>query len=200
MKKFLLFAIAFLGISSVASADQLTFYYNGAAVAPGSTIEHAGYEIYDYTSTQDEAFMDPMIFLGSDVNGTVAMKTTSNFPVQLCIGGDCQASQEIEKDDLVFEAGKQQNLLLDCSYFFDKGTEPVLPAIEVTIEAWYVNKPNVKTTIYLKMGSAAGVESVIADENAAPVYYNLQGVRVENPQSGLYIYRQGRKTGKILVK
>lgn len=47
----------------------------------------------------------------------------------------------------------------------------------------------------------AGVEGVGIDANAdAPVeYYNLQGIRVENPTSGLYISRQGDKVTKVIL-
>lgn len=31
-------------------------------------------------------------------------------------------------------------------------------------------------------------------------YYNLQGVRVDNPQPGIYIRRQGSKVSKVLLK
>lgn len=44
-------------------------------------------------------------------------------------------------------------------------------------------------------GAVSGVE---VDENAAPVYYNLQGVRVANPENGLYIVVKGNKTSKVI--
>lgn len=46
----------------------------------------------------------------------------------------------------------------------------------------------------------AGVKDVVVDANAPKVYYNLQGVEVANPTSGLYIVRQGDKVSKVLVK
>lgn len=46
----------------------------------------------------------------------------------------------------------------------------------------------------------AGVEGIIVDENAAPVYYNLQGVRVAEPTQGLYIVRRGNTVAKEIVK
>ncbi len=48
----------------------------------------------------------------------------------------------------------------------------------------------------------AGIDNVVADENGnAPVeYYNLQGVRVENPANGLFIKRQGSKVEKVVIK
>lgn len=46
-----------------------------------------------------------------------------------------------------------------------------------------------------------GVSDIIADDANAPVeYFNLQGVRVANPENGLYIRRQGNKAQKVLVK
>ncbi|MDE6377144.1 MAG: hypothetical protein K2K72_00190, partial [Duncaniella sp.] len=44
-----------------------------------------------------------------------------------------------------------------------------------------------------------GLEEVIVDENAPVEYYNLQGVRVANPENGLYIRRQGNKVEKVIL-
>ena len=47
----------------------------------------------------------------------------------------------------------------------------------------------------------AGVRDIIADtdKNAPVEFYNLQGVRVANPENGLYIRRQGNRSTKILI-
>lgn len=46
----------------------------------------------------------------------------------------------------------------------------------------------------------SGIEDVtISDENAPVEYYNLQGVRVENPSNGLYIRRQGSTATKVVM-
>ncbi len=50
------------------------------------------------------------------------------------------------------------------------------------------------------LASSGIEETVVSDENAPVVYYNLQGVRVENHSNGLYIKRQGNKATKVLVK
>lgn len=46
------------------------------------------------------------------------------------------------------------------------------------------------------------VEGIIADENQdeTPVYYNLQGVQVENPAQGLYIVKRGNKVSKEIIR
>jgi hypothetical protein len=55
----------------------------------------------------------------------------------------------------------------------------------------------------LENGVATGVEEIFGSESSdfetvAPVYYNLQGVRVENPTNGLYIKVTGSKSEKVL--
>lgn len=47
-------------------------------------------------------------------------------------------------------------------------------------------------------GGTTGVEGIEIDENAPVEYFNLQGVRVENPANGLYIMRQGDKVVKVI--
>lgn len=54
-----------------------------------------------------------------------------------------------------------------------------------------------------KLSTSGGVENVnaaVAESNAPVEYYNLQGVRVDNPQPGIYIRRQGSKVSKVLLK
>lgn len=46
---------------------------------------------------------------------------------------------------------------------------------------------------------SAITEIEAADENAPVEYFNLQGVRVENPSNGLYIRRQGNKVTKVII-
>jgi hypothetical protein len=55
--------------------------------------------------------------------------------------------------------------------------------------------------VQVQVPSSSAVNSIVVDNENAPVeYYNLQGVRVVNPQNGLYIKRQGNKATKVLVK
>lgn len=45
-----------------------------------------------------------------------------------------------------------------------------------------------------------GVENIDAAETAEVEYYNLSGLRVANPENGIFIRRQGNKVTKVLVK
>ncbi len=45
-----------------------------------------------------------------------------------------------------------------------------------------------------------GIEEVVSNSNAPVEYFNLQGIRVEKPASGLYIRRQGDTAKKVYIK
>lgn len=45
----------------------------------------------------------------------------------------------------------------------------------------------------------AGVEDLVVDESTEVVYYNLQGVKVANPEKGIYIRVQGNKATKVTL-
>lgn len=52
----------------------------------------------------------------------------------------------------------------------------------------------------LMIAGNAGVEGITVDNSAVKEYFNLQGVRVDNPENGLYILRQGNTVKKVMVK
>ena len=60
-------------------------------------------------------------------------------------------------------------------------------------------KQNEAAAKMCEVNKAAG-EAFLA-ENATPaIYYNLQGMKVENPQGGVFIKVQGEKASKLYVK
>ena len=67
-------------------------------------------------------------------------------------------------------------------------------------EDMYYGSKYVSTLTFTE--DASGVDNVAADNVNAPVeFYNLQGIRVENPAQGqLVIKKQGSKATKLLVK
>lgn len=52
--------------------------------------------------------------------------------------------------------------------------------------------------LYVK-GDGSGVADIAVENNGEAVYYNLQGVRVENPVKGLYIVVKGGKSQKVML-
>lgn len=63
------------------------------------------------------------------------------------------------------------------------------------------NLPNLNLFTPILNVTAAGVDSITIDgDDAEPVYYNLQGVKIDNPTSGLYIVVRGNEVSKQIVK
>ena len=46
---------------------------------------------------------------------------------------------------------------------------------------------------------SSGIEEIGVDANAPVEYYNLQGVKVANPENGIFIKKQGNKTTKVVL-
>lgn len=58
---------------------------------------------------------------------------------------------------------------------------------------------------YFTNNGTSGIEDIVTEEtvegsDAAPVYYNLQGVQVVNPENGIYIVRRGDKVTKEYIR
>lgn len=47
---------------------------------------------------------------------------------------------------------------------------------------------------------ASGVFAIESDANTEVEYFNIQGIRVANPQNGIFIRRQGDKVEKVMVR
>jgi hypothetical protein len=58
----------------------------------------------------------------------------------------------------------------------------------------------VTATVPVTVGNPAGVVDINASaDNTLPVeYFNLQGVRVDNPVNGIFIRRQGSHVTKVI--
>jgi len=74
----------------------------------------------------------------------------------------------------------------------------------INIVVYLFNKDNgmIENVAYMNSAQLSAVNNVVVEEeNNAPVeYYNLQGVRVDNPSNGIFIRRQGSKVSKVAVK
>ena len=64
----------------------------------------------------------------------------------------------------------------------------------------FLNYYNENGELVYSSGRKASVESIEADNNAHIEYYNLHGVKITNPQGGIFIKKQGDKVSKVIVK
>lgn len=68
------------------------------------------------------------------------------------------------------------------------------------VEFTTIATTNINSIIVTYETDTSGIEEIELNEDAPVEYYNLQGVKVANPQNGLYIRVQGNKATKVLVK
>lgn len=69
-------------------------------------------------------------------------------------------------------------------------------------EPEYLEKANIEyLTLTQDLANTTGIETIESNDVNAPVeYYNLQGVKVANPENGIYIKKQGNTTSKVVVR
>ena len=59
--------------------------------------------------------------------------------------------------------------------------------------------PGIRLAKYtLDLGGSSAIEEIAAD-NAPVEYYNLQGVKVANPENGIFVKKQGTKATKVVL-
>lgn len=70
-----------------------------------------------------------------------------------------------------------------------------------SVNIYQFNK-GIRLAKYTLAADFTGINNVIADadENAPVEYYNLQGVKVEKPENGIFIKKQGAKATKIIAE
>lgn len=90
------------------------------------------------------------------------------------------------------------------TFTYNYKLDPKVPFDDVHVVAYLldIRKDFVENAATIRELAVAGVESITADDNAnAPVeYFNLQGVRIENPANGIFIRRQGSAVSKVIIR
>lgn len=80
---------------------------------------------------------------------------------------------------------------------FDCFAVPGDKAYNITVSGLNTSKPKV---LFHYVGEVTGVDNVSAADNGVVEYFNLQGVRVDEPANGIFIRRQGDKTSKVYIR
>lgn len=135
-----------------------------------------------------------------------------HFAIRSCAAGNFM----LMLDDIAFEAKPLGEKYTVTGYnVYRNGekinAEPVKATSHTDNDAPEGTNTYVVTTVY-NLGESApsdavevkhsGIEEIsVGGSDEGTVYYNLQGIRVENPaKGGIYIRRQGGKTEKVMVK
>ncbi len=81
------------------------------------------------------------------------------------------------------------------------GGENIIPATDCRGYVAQTGGKDIGAFEYGAVAPVGGVAGVVVDNQDAPaVYYNLQGVQVQNPSKGLYIERRGNAARKVYIK
>ena len=96
---------------------------------------------------------------------------------------------------IVDTEGLTKSSPINTSHKLYKPAAPVASSeLTASIASDYIDQ------IYVYYTGGSSVAEVAVDANAAVEYFNLQGVRVANPENGLFIRRQGNNVSKVYVK
>lgn len=112
------------------------------------------------------------------------------------------------KETIIGEDGKEYYCytfdpsIESLNIIFNDGTNQTSDIKGITKSVFYSLNSTSGSAISVSTVStdiATGVEEIaIKDSEATIEYYNLQGIKVENPTSGLYIKKQGTKATKVV--
>ena len=74
-----------------------------------------------------------------------------------------------------------------------------VPSVNIGVLQAHTATTSTTSRSLTKKDGVSGIDDITVNEENAPVeYYNLQGVRVENPENGIFIRRQGNSVTKCV--
>ncbi len=94
--------------------------------------------------------------------------------------------------DKSIEAGQTTELKYNANNISSTITE--------SIKLTFYHNLDTNQSSWLKVDRYSGIGDIDAEAAATPVFYNLQGVRVDRPANGVYIKVAGDKVSKVFVK
>lgn len=205
MKKLLLsLSLAAMAIPSVSAAitlEELTGTYTGT---------YKGWDPQNNWTEYDGEYTD-VIIEASEIEDEVIIKHLfpKKFPefdvIAVFDGWNLYIEEQYLGDDYAYYLSTYNNatktFMIPVVFTVEDGTIE-LPDI---YDLYIVPASNIDSyldnigVIKLHKGDA-GVDGISISDNSTPIYYDLQGRKVENPSNGLYIRKQGKETNKVILK
>lgn len=206
MKKFLLSA-AVLAVSALtAGAADFTVKYNGQEVSAGQNItvteQEYGMMEAEYEITPSSYPMDVEIWMADVEVGEWEGEKSS---VMLCY------YVNISKNNCLPNAYEPFTINLVDKEILKGQVHLTCPnddenAKFKSVYKYFVRKKGSADTFEFTITfdttdtTDTGVDAIASEENAPAEYYNMQGVRVANPDNGIYIVRRGSKVSKTVIR
>ncbi len=167
---------------------------------------------FDDEPDWNEATIEPHVVITNISDRAVTFTTTRTVVSQQeesifswCMGNQCINADIIKGETL--EAGQSYTGVQAHFQYTaanpEDGQNPLYGKSEWVITLTNDNDANDTISFNLVFDyneNSAGVNDIEIDNNAPAEYYNFQGVKVDNPQKGLYIVKRGNKVTKEFVK
>lgn len=161
---------------------------------------------YNPKTQADDWLILPLVNFGESTRVKVTVDVMTEFEAEsfeICLGRE--RTVEAMTIKVMERTGfKSQNKWTTLSAEVDVPSTVSRSASNSFAPALHATSPANRYLMYfnnLKIESLAstptGVDDVTVDEAAEAEYYNLQGIRVQNPGPGIYILRQGSKVSKV---
>ncbi len=222
MKKFYILALSLLAMSAAQAQTIKIVDSKGNEVPDNSTVTVTTYNT-DQTEEDDTPgyfyyfFDSGLSMIGSEtgevtVRGELVEKRVtglndSDVSYQVCPNGSCTNFKDgVAINTSTYDASKgEMELAIHMANYGTPTNELVLYS-QADFTVFYTGKGSTAkhfTLIFDFDYNKTGVSDIVADSsNAAPVYFNLNGARVDssNLTPGLYIRRQGNKATKTIIK
>lgn len=206
MKKLLLFAALAFSAAS-ASALDINVSVNGKQINAGDEVDSYAFDelLYQFGGTM-KLLPEVMVTLSDNADMTVTVMNTTedaNETIQFCWPSGCKeaAPGANAVQSGMIPANTPTNLEIDAilsSIPSDKLTVSaniqIMPTGGSTFSAFVFSLNMIYDPAYVS-GSVDGID---ADE-AAPVFYNLNGSQVASPDHGIFIKKQGNKVSKVIL-
>lgn len=215
-------------LTSVELPENITSIPDGAfrectsltALEIPETVTEIGRSAFEGSAIQSAEIPASVYSIGSRAYKNCTSLTSVSMPENLYqISSQtfmgCTSLKSITIPESVSQIGSQAFADVDFESVISLATYP--PYVEnenafsnVTYANAYLYVPEEATDNYKtadiwskfsKQGITTGIEAIETDAiDADAEYYNLQGVKIVNPTSGIYIRRQGTKIDKVIIK
>ena len=173
------------GSSVATTLPEVLFLCGNLADTDGAWEPSFDGAILDPTDEEGEYFISDVEFVGAD--GGESAYFSFNTNVGSWEDVNKHERYGAESADMAVTVGQSMAVV-------NGGTNPNAWKIEPGVYSITVNLKNMTILV----DATTGIESIEAENNAPAVYYNLQGIKVANPENGIYIVKQGNKVTKVV--
>lgn len=109
-------------------------------------------------------------------------------------GAAATGTETVEGIDYITFKVKSTDIAYNLIFNNNAGTQ--YDAFQITPNREYYIVANADSAVE---AGQSGVDTIVSDSDEAPVYYDLRGVRVENPANGMFIELRGSTARKVVL-